>query len=69
MKKTRIKKEKSETEQLSLSFCQEMIKIHCFFRCPHIVEDLDPYVAHRLMENHYQEKHAPQIARIVQRLS
>lgn len=48
-------------EQLPLI---ETFTVHCFFyaRCKHVVKSHDPEEAHRLMEQHYTDSHAAQIA-------
>lgn len=54
-----------KTVQLSLPFVNDIIVVHCFFRCKRIVRSADPQQAHDLMERHYAEKHSDQIDRIV----
>jgi len=49
-------------------FTKELITVHCFFGCPYVAQSVDPQPAHDLMEQHYTEKHAKQIDRIVARL-
>jgi hypothetical protein len=64
----------NNTVQLSLPFAdEEVITIHCFFRCRHVVQSVDLshwaiQTAHDLMEQHYTEKHSHQIDLIVARL-
>ena len=52
-------------EQMRLPLANEVIVVHCFFKCAHVVQSADPQTAHDLMERHYADKHSRQIDRIV----
>lgn len=39
--------------------------VHCFFgSCPHVVRELDPHTASRVMQAHYDEKHVDDLTRL-----
>jgi hypothetical protein len=38
-----------------------VVTVHCFFGCPHVVQQPTPEAAHAVMELHYFDSHRPQI--------
>jgi hypothetical protein len=61
------RKGQQNIEQLALPFDGEIFVVHCFFGCGYVTQSIGPQEAHDLMEQHYAEKHAHQIDRIVAR--
>lgn len=43
----------------------EVLVVHCFFGCGHVVRGLDPRENHAAMEAHYAARHQAQIGAII----
>jgi len=42
-----------------------VITVHCFFHCGHIERSPGPEPAHSRMEQHYEDQHADDIAKVL----